>query len=233
MKVELLPGWGIDASALAPLQQALQSLLPDANINVHTLPLWRSNQLEEALTLTEQTLAEDSWLVGWSLGGMLAMQLAARQAKRYKGIISLASNASFIAQDTWPYAMPSTVFEAFLTGCKEQLSSTLKRFVMLCAQGSKDIKAVRKQLQTIQDLSAEQATFGLEILAQLNNQPVLHCSIPQLHLLATDDALVPASAIKPMSQITHCISLQGGHAFVLEQATFCAEKISELMQAHP
>ena len=38
-------------------------------------------------------------LMGWSLGGMLAMHLAARYPQQVKGVITLATNAKFVATD--------------------------------------------------------------------------------------------------------------------------------------
>lgn len=232
MKIELLPGWGIDSSVLAPVLKELQAIFPTAEIRLQRFPQWPSANLDEALNCLEQQLTTDSWLIGWSLGGMLAVQLAARSPQRYKGVISLASNASFVAKTTWSAAMPVATFEAFKQGCASQLTATLKRFVMLCSQGSTELKQLRKQLIINADLSPEQAILGLEILAAIDNQHALQSPVAQLHLLANEDALVPNTALLAMQQISYCLAVQGSHAFILENPRVCVAKMAEFMQVN-
>lgn len=221
----LLPGWGLDGAVLQPLAEALGAEL---NVQVPTLPRLSSAAVAGWLDELDTRLPLDCWLAGWSLGGMLAAALAARRGARCRGLISLASNACFVASDAWPTAMPAQTHAAFHEGCQHNGSATLKRFAMLCAQGGADVRALSRQLQGHLVTGDEPALLaGLRLLASLDNRATLTAfSGPQLHLLAEQDALVPAAvasellALLPAGEVD--VLEDCGHAFVLEQADVLA-----------
>ena len=217
----LLPGWGLDGALLQPLAKALGS---DMQVQVSALPRLSSAAAADWLDELDTRLPHDCWLAGWSLGGMLAAALAARRGERCRGLITLASNACFVASAVWPTAMPAQTHAAFHEGCQHNGSATLKRFAMLCAQGGADVRALSRQLQGHLVTGDEPALLaGLRLLASLDNRAALTAfSGPQLHLLAEQDALVPAVvasellALLPAGEVD--VLEDCGHAFVLEQA---------------
>ena len=221
----LLPGWGLDGALLQPLAKALGS---DMQVQVSALPRLSSAAAADWLDELDTRLPHDCWLAGWSLGGMLAAALAARRGERCRGLITLASNACFVASAVWPTAMPAQTHAAFHEGCQHNGSATLKRFAMLCAQGGADVRALSRQLQGHLVTGDEPALLaGLRLLASLDNRAALAAfSGPQLHLLAEQDALVPAAvasellALLPAGEVD--VLEDCGHAFVLEQADVLA-----------
>ncbi|MGP0172200.1 alpha/beta fold hydrolase [Pseudomonas sp. NCHU5208] len=224
-RVILLPGWGLDGALLQPLAEALGDTL-----QVAIAPLPRLTTADPGAWLDEldARLPSDCWLAGWSLGGMLASALAARRGARCRGLIGLASNACFVASEAWPTAMLAETHAVFQQGCEANPAATLKRFAMLCAQGAADARGLSRQLQAhLQSNADEHLLAGLEVLARLDNRSALASySGPQLHLLAEQDALVPAAAgeallaLLPAGEVD---VLEGcSHAFVLEQAASVA-----------
>lgn len=217
----LLPGWGLDGAVLQPLADALGYEL---SVQVPALPRLGSAATADWLDELDTRLPHDCWLAGWSLGGMLATALAARRGERCRGLITLASNACFVASDTWPTAMPAQTYAAFYESCQENSGATLKRFAMLCAQGGADARGLSRQLQRHLSSSDESALLaGLRLLANLDSRAALAAySGPQLHLLAEQDALVPAAAgdallaLLPAGEVD--VLEECGHAFVREQA---------------
>lgn len=113
----LLPGWGLGVSPLEPLAAALQGLDEHLQVQIEPLPALDSSDLNEWLDELDATLPDNAWLGGWSLGGMLASELAARRGERCCGLLTLASNPCFVAHEGWPSAMPAETFDAFLAGC--------------------------------------------------------------------------------------------------------------------
>lgn len=217
----LLPGWGLDGALLQPLAKALSG---DMQVQVPALPRLSSAAAADWLDELDTRLPHDCWLAGWSLGGMLAVALAARRGERCRGLITLASNACFVASDIWPTAMPAQTYAAFYEGCQENAGTTLKRFAMLCAQGCADTRGLSRQLQNHLVSSGEPSLLaGLRLLASLDNRAALAAFTgPQLHLLAEQDALVPAAAgdallaLLPTGEVD--VLEECGHAFVREQA---------------
>ena len=73
----LLPGWGLGVSPLEPLAAALRGLDEHLQVHIEPLPALDSSDLNEWLDELDATLPDNAWLGGWSLGGMLAAELAA------------------------------------------------------------------------------------------------------------------------------------------------------------
>ena len=142
----LLPGWGLGISPLEPLAAALQGLDEHLRVEIEPLPELDSSDLEDWLDELDSSVPQDAWLGGWSLGGMLASELASRRGDRCCGLLTLASNPSFVAHELWPSAMPGETFDAFLAGCNADPRLTLKRFSLLCAQGAEDPRGLSRLL---------------------------------------------------------------------------------------
>ncbi|WPN46817.1 alpha/beta fold hydrolase [Pseudomonas sp. P8_241] len=218
----LLPGWGLGVSPLEPLAAALQGLDEHLRVEIEPLPQLQSNDLQEWLAELDSTLPQDAWLGGWSLGGMLASELAARRGDRCCGLLTLASNPSFVAHEQWSSAMPGETFDAFLAGCAADPRMTLKRFSLLCAQGAEDPRGLsRLLLGGAPHTAGPLLMSGLELLAQLDTRQALQTFRgPQLHLFAGLDALVPAEATAELLALLPDIEIglieQASHAFLLE-----------------
>ena len=121
----LLPGWGLGVSPLEPLAAALRGLDEHLRVEIEPLPVLASTTLQDWLDELDATLPDNVWLGGWSLGAMLATELAARRGDRCCGLVTLASNPSFVSRDDWPSGMPASTFEPFLSGFREAPNTTL------------------------------------------------------------------------------------------------------------
>lgn len=218
----LLPGWGLGVSPLEPLAAALHGLNEHLRVQVEPLPALASSDLDEWLDELDASLPDDAWLGGWSLGGMLASELAARRGERCCGLLTLASNPCFVARDGWPNAMPGATFEAFLAGCHADAPVTLKRFGLLCAKGAADPRGLARLLTSAAPQTPSDVLMsGLELLAQLDTRDALVAFRgPQLHLFAGLDELVPAEAASDLLSLLPDVEIglieQAGHAFLLE-----------------
>lgn len=218
----LLPGWGLGVSPLEPLAAALRGLDEHLRVEIEPLPALLSGDSEEWLDELDASLPDDAWLGGWSLGGMLASALAARRGERCCGLLTLASNPSFVAHEHWPSAMPGETFDAFLSGCASDPRQTLKRFSLLCAQGAEDARGLARLMLAAAPATAPDVLLaGLELLAQLDTRQALQAYRgPQLHLFAGLDALVPAEAAGDLLALLPDIEVglieQASHGFLLE-----------------
>lgn len=218
----LLPGWGLGVSPLEPLAAALRGLDEHLQVQIEPLPALDSSDLDEWLDELDATLPDNAWLGGWSLGGMLASELAARRGERCCGLLTLASNPCFVAHAGWPSAMPAETFDAFLAGCHADSQVTLKRFGLLCAKGGEDPRGLSRLLISGAPNTPSSVLMpGLELLAQLDTRDALLAYRgPQLHLFAGMDGLVPAEAASDLLALLPDVEIglieQAGHAFLLE-----------------
>ncbi|AZZ78701.1 MULTISPECIES: alpha/beta fold hydrolase [Pseudomonas] len=218
----LLPGWGLGVSPMEPLAAALQGLDEHLKVEIEPLPQLDSSDPQDWLDELDERIPHDVWLGGWSLGGMLASELAARRGEHCCGLLTLASNPSFVAHEQWPNAMPGETFDAFLAGCQADPRMTLKRFSLLCAQGAQDPRGLSRLMLGGAPQTAPGALMaGLELLAQLDTrEALLAFRGPQFHLFAGHDELVPAEAAGALFALLPDIEIglieQACHAFLLE-----------------
>ena len=219
----LLPGWGLGTAPLQPLAEALRGLDPRLHVEIEPLPVLESSDPAEWLDELDANLAQDAWLGGWSLGGMLAAELAARRGERCSGLLTLASNLRFVAEPSWPSAMSAETFDAFRQGCAADAAATLKRFALLCAQGAADTRGLSRLLLSGAPQAQPQSLLtGLDLLAALDTRAALQAFVgPQLHLFAGQDALVPAGAAQALLALLPDVEIglidNASHAFALER----------------
>ena len=234
-QIVLLAGWGLGAAPLQGLAQALLAVLPDYSVQVQMLPNMDGHDTAAIIQQLDQQLPSDCWLLGWSLGGMLASALAALRQSRCAGVISCASNACFVARDDWSWAMPAATFAQFYELCRSNPAAGLQRFAMLCSQGAVSPRQVARQLQegVSIDAFADQLA-ALQVLAELDNcQAIRQFSGPQLHFLAQADALVPLAAttqIRELNTQAQVEVLGLSHASVCVEPQLFAQRISDFIQ---
>lgn len=76
-----------------------------------------------AQRVLEQAPPQAVWL-GWSLGGLVASQVAIMRPERVQALVTVASSPCFAARDDWPGIKPEV-----LAGFQQQLSDDFQRTV--------------------------------------------------------------------------------------------------------
>lgn len=219
----LLPGWGLGSLPLEVLAEALRGLDPALKVEIEPLPELTSGEPRDWLLELDERLPPHTWLGGWSLGGMLASELAALRGERCRGLLTLASNPCFVAGADWPFGMEEATFNAFVDGCRSDPVATIRRFSLLCTQGSAEARGLARQLQAAAPhAAADMLLAGLEVLGSLDGRSALQrFAGPQLHLLAGADALVPAEVAGELLMLQPDIEVglveEVSHAFPLER----------------
>lgn len=192
----LLHGWGCNREVWRPL---LTVLRPWADITLLDLPGCVPGDAVGSTPLLLELLAdildcapERAVYVGWSLGGQLAIELAAQSPEHVQALVTICTNPAFIAVDDWP-GMDAEIFHTFCADVRADPAAALKRFDSLQVTGS---PRPRQLLRELQRHGRGAATF--ELLASLGwlesldqREALTTLRQPQLHLLAEQDALVP------------------------------------------
>lgn len=241
--IAFIHGWGSDSRCWGPLVAALQEQEISPLQSVHTIDLpgfgaragdpWPGT--EKLLTELESQLPEDCLLVGWSLGGMLAVQLAALSAarsKKVRALVTIAANASFTRRDQWP-GMADSVFENFCAAQEAEPEKNWQRFCGLQARGD---HAMRNLLKTLKSWQPETVPptwqNALECLGSLDNRALLaQLDIPALHIFGERDALVPVAAAQKMQSEVGAVKIiqSVGHCPHLSRPSEVAALINPIL----
>lgn len=221
-RVILLPGWGLGTASLEPLAASLRAQDARLRVDLVALPELAEADVQAWVDHLDRRLPTDAWLGGWSFGGMLASELARKRGDHCCGLLTLASNPSFVARPDWPHGMAADTFGTFLDGCRSHTSVTLKRFRTLCSDGAQQPRTLLRQLGVgVPDTDPLYLASGLQVLAKLDTRAALEgYAGPQLHLFAGSDALVPPGAAKALSELLPDVEVglveDSSHAFLLE-----------------
>lgn len=239
----LLHGWGCNREVWRPL---LVLLRPWANITLLDLPgcapgviTGSSMDLSELLVNILEQAPQQAVYVGWSLGGQLALELALREPERVSTVVTICSNPRFVACDDWP-GMDANVFRQFRKDVEVNPVAALKRFDSLQVSGSPQPRPLLRQLQKLAraPASADMLT-GLAWLGELDQRESLTClRPPQLHLLASEDGLVPLALSRSIrSRVPAVGSAQvrtlhdSGHVAPLDVPIQLAQEIRQFLAA--
>lgn len=139
-----------------------------------------------------------SQVVGWSLGGQLALGLAARGLP-LASLVLIASTPSFNARPDFPHGMEEATFATFAQAVERDPGDALRRFLALCARGSEAgrqvIGELRSKLATRGLPAREALVGGLALLATLDLRAVVEgLSVPALVVHGDRDAITRPAA---------------------------------------
>ncbi len=169
------------------------------------------------------------WL-GWSLGGLVASQIALTHPERVQALVTVASSPCFSARDEWPGIKPDV-----LAGFQQQLSDdfqrTVERFLALQTMGTEtarqDARALKKTVLALPMPEVDVLNGGLEILKTVDlRQPLQNVPMPFLRLYGYLDGLVPRKVVPMLDKLwphsESYIFAKAAHApFISHPDEFC------------
>ena len=226
----LIHGWAMHGGIFAPLLEPLE-----ARYTLHLVDLpghgrSRDDDMPLALATAAEHIAAQTpraiWL-GWSLGGLVALQAAQRDARAVRGLVMLCASPRFVRHDDWPQGMDASVFENFAEELARDYRGTLDRFLMLEAQGSdharKELRLLREQLFVHGEPPRQALCAGLDLLQRSDLRAGLPAlAMPSLWLAGRRDRLVSPAAMQSAAEQApnaRFVEIQsGGHAPFLTHA---------------
>ncbi|WHI50899.1 malonyl-ACP O-methyltransferase BioC [Microbulbifer sp. MLAF003] len=235
-----LHGWGGDKGPWQPLLEAVHEQLGLPLICIE-LPGFGERReqawprLEVLLQQLYQALPQNCVLVGHSLGGMLALQIAARPGQeKIHGVVTISANACFVERDNWP-GMPRRTFDRFRSAFVQDPYATWERFCALQSHGDNAMRDLVKQLKARKpNINPGAWVKALDCLAELDNRDLLQSlEIPALHLFGKRDALVPLAAIEEIQAYGAAVEVMEGcgHKPQLSQPRQVAERLRHFVES--
>ena len=242
----LIHGWAMHGGLFAPLVERLSARhelwLVDLPGHGHSRD--DAGGLAAPADLIDQLCAQTPpavWL-GWSLGGLSALQAAQTRAEHLRGLVMLAASPRFVRAPDWPHAVDAAVFQQFGHDLAQDYRGTLDRFLMLEAQGSDDLRAELRLLRDSVYARGEPAprvlAEGLALLEQGDLRAGLPAlRVPSLWIAGRRDRLVPAAGMRDAAAAcpgARFVAVDGaGHAPFLTHADAMAADIATFIETCP
>lgn len=208
----LLHGWGWHSRVWAPLlpqlQQHFQLFLIDLPGAGLSEPLTGDYTFATIAPMLLEKIPERAAWLGWSLGGLFAMDLAIRFPERVSHLITIASTPRFTRDLDWPGIERQTL-EKFSTLLIQDQQKTLHDFLELQLRGSPNRDALFAELKEITATNSLPTLLsGLQLLCETDFRADLKkITCPSLHIFGQRDTIVPMqtthelAALLPQSQV--------------------------------
>ncbi|NOY16411.1 MAG: alpha/beta fold hydrolase [Gammaproteobacteria bacterium] len=225
-QILMLHGWGFPGAVYTSL---IDKLATDFEVRAPDRRGYGGN-VDNGDSCEITRLDSPTLLVGWSLGGLAALQLALRQPDMVTGLVLLATTPCFVNHPDWTFGMDNEVFDAFHKLVLDDPVTAMQQFVRLNAGRRPDGQSTVVLSNLSSKVTPYALQHGMSELAETDlRDAVTEVDQPVLLLHAADDRVVPAKASTWLQEnlpLAKRFEFQtGGHAFFLQQSDEVAEHI--------
>jgi pimeloyl-[acyl-carrier protein] methyl ester esterase len=198
----LLHGWGLHGGVWSALLGRLA-----ANHRLHVVDIpghghshgFPFTGFDAAVDAIAPEIPQGATICGWSLGGLLALRLAARHPLLTGALALISTTPCFVERSGWPHAMNAATLDDFAGGLRIDPEGTVGRFVKLTTLGGPharaEARALAEQLASRRPASPASLAAGLEALRATDlRDSLVRIVCPAIVIHGQRDALVPVGA---------------------------------------
>lgn len=197
-----LHGWGLHGGIWAETRAAVPGQAPDlpGYGETTTVSPYTAEALADGIANHLATgLGEPVDLVGWSMGGMVALALAARHPDKVAKLVLMGTSPAFVNRQDWTFGLAPEVLAGFAADLEQDYRATLLRFLALQARGGDAARAVVGRLREVVFARGEPAAdvlaSGLVLLRTVDlRDAAATVACPTLVVHGAHDTLCPVAA---------------------------------------
>lgn len=209
--IYLLHGWGMN-------QNVWKLVLPELRLRLKNeirpldLPGYGDNgycpypyDLESLTSWLAMEIKEPAIVLGWSLGGLVAQQLAFQHPEKVLKLGLIGSTPKFVEDNNWA-GIKSKVLSSFAQQLQKDHNKTIEKFMAIQALGSphakQDIKQIKELVLSADAPNQAALSAGLTMLKQVDlRQQFSKLTVPVVGVFGRLDSLVPAATIEKLEKL--------------------------------
>jgi pimeloyl-ACP methyl ester esterase len=238
----LLTGWGATCKAWDPIIPALEQRCQVKCVN----PPWIKQSIPGASLAGFEAFIDDlgaalndqkTKLVAWSLGGLIAIQLAKKYSDLIDQIIFIASSPQFVASENFHGAIDQIWFDKFIDDFKKNPRAAFLKFIALQAKGDEfQMNTIRFMKNNFQPerLDLEESLLGLKLLQEQQLMLELqNLQCKKLFIHGDKDAVISSKAAEFAATTANCgfkVISRAGHAPHISHPELTTALINDFLQ---
>jgi pimeloyl-[acyl-carrier protein] methyl ester esterase len=242
----LLHGWALHGGVWGPW---LDGLARQARLHVVDLPGhgrsgWPAGVQDLAgLARAVFTMVPSGAAVlGWSLGGMVALELARQHPRHLRALVLVATTPKFLAGPDWEHGLRPDVLDEFSAGLAGDYRRTVQNFLALQTRGDEHaletLRALRALLASHGEPDPAALATGLRILREADLRDSLsRLTLPTLVVAGEHDRLTPPEAgqalVSALPAARFRLVERSGHAPFLSHPAEVLAEVAGFLARHP
>jgi pimeloyl-[acyl-carrier protein] methyl ester esterase len=240
----MIHGWAMHGGIFAPLVEALREHCTMYLVDLPGHGYSRQCELPLDPQRCAQAIAQATppatWL-GWSLGGLVALQAALDFPSQVRGLAMLCATPRFVVGDDWPYGRDAALVQQLAVDLETDYHATIERFLALEVMGSPDPRGDLRRLRAEVFSRGEPDLRVLQEGIRILDQTDLRAGLPQLNAMPSWwsagrlDRLVHPDAMQASAALSggdfHVIA-HAGHAPFLSHPDAVAQTLLPWLEAH-
>lgn len=204
----LLHGWGMHGAVWQPIVKRLSKHFTLHLVDLPGMGLSRPIEpfhLHAVAEKVAEMLPANADIVGWSLGGQVAMRIALDRPDMVRRVVLVGATPSFVNKKDWQVGISSEIFKNFADNVNADYHNTMTQFLTLQCMGSKDarstVKLLRSKFAERPVPTTQTLQKALNILLETDlRAEVANLRKPTLLIHGDRDTLAPVQAAHWMMQ---------------------------------
>lgn len=208
-KLVLVHGWAVNRCIWLPVTERMDDRYDITAVDLPGHGGRRAFSEYDSLAALASAIADSApepaiW-VGWSLGGMVAMQVALSDPSRVSRLVLVGCNAKFVADYDWQHGVAADNMNSFCRDLSADYNTALLRFLLLQIGRMSHGRTMARRLSGLIAACGQPTSSVLERSLEILKSNDLRASLNRLtvstHIIhGRMDRLVPPAAAQFMKQ---------------------------------
>ncbi len=230
MKLIIISGWAFPGNALNRLSSALGSFYDTRTVSINEL----SSGAGGLINLIDN-LDEPCMLMGWSTGGMFALEAALHMPEKIKGLFLISSTPRFCSAPDYKHGVAPLSLRMMMRDIRNNTEIALTDFLAsLHEPFNEDAGIIREEVQSALSIGSAGLSAGLKYLMEADLRDSLSSiNIPSVVFHGKEDAVIPWQAGRFLSDGIRDCSLKliegAGHDLPIRSPELIVEEVDNVL----